>query len=256
MKGSLQWLVPSFPPFPDGFLNLAHPLDWASFITSNSHFQMPVLLPSGSLTDTENKQNFLLLICIKQKYNINSYLEVIDLGIVDTVYPLASIPLWFHSIWVSCENSHLPILLLQSLAVEDNFTTSSLLSIKIRKVHFQFSYSCQSIFLQPQKCAMSLRASVLYSRCCLPRLELWIVDYWTSLLMGSEGKRRSEPHPKPLGGAAQEGAVMRPDQEAKNHQSLQCRALTPRSTGLDSPAARLEMCIPDSPQGDGYSLSR
>jgi len=67
--------------------------------------------------------------------------------------------------------------------------------------------------------------------------------------MGSEGKRRSEPHPKPLGGAAQEGAVMRPDQEAKNHQSLQCRALTPRSTGLDSPAARLEMCIPDSPQG-------
>lgn len=54
---------------------------------------MPVLLPSGSLTDTENKQNFLLLICIKQKYNINSYLEVIDLGIVDTVYPLASIPL-------------------------------------------------------------------------------------------------------------------------------------------------------------------
>ena len=108
-------------------------------VSSNSHFQMSILLPSGSLTDTENKQNFLLLICIKQKFNINSYLEGIDSGIVDTVYPLASIPLWFHGIWVSCENSHLPILLLQSLVVEDNPTTSTLLSIKIRKVHFQFS---------------------------------------------------------------------------------------------------------------------
>ena len=120
---------------------LTMPTLWIGHLSfsSNSHFQMSILLPSGSLTDTENKQN-LLLIFTKQKYNINSYLEVIDLGaIVHTIFPLASIPLWFHSIWVSCENSHLPILLLQSLAVEDNPTTSTLLSIKIGKVYF-FSF--------------------------------------------------------------------------------------------------------------------
>lgn len=53
---------------------------------------MSILLPSGSLTDTKNKQNIIINMH-KQKYNINSYLEVIDLGIVDRVYPLASVPL-------------------------------------------------------------------------------------------------------------------------------------------------------------------
>ena len=127
--------------FPHSLMvSLTLPTLWIGHLSfsSNSHFQMSILLPSGSLTDTKNKQNIIINMR-KQKYNINSYLEVIDLGIIDRVYPLASVPLWFHSIWVSCENSHLPILLLQSFAVEDNPTTSTLLSIKIRKVHFQFS---------------------------------------------------------------------------------------------------------------------
>lgn len=75
-------------------VSLTLPTLWIGHLSfsSNSHFQMSILLPSGSLTDTKNKQNIIINMH-KQKYNINSYLEVIDLGIIDRVYPLASVPL-------------------------------------------------------------------------------------------------------------------------------------------------------------------
>lgn len=135
-----------FPHSPDGFLNLAtlwigifHSLQIATFKCPSSFLLAHWLTP---------KISKILLICTKQKYNINSYLEVIDLGIVDTVYPLASIPLWFHSFWAFCENSHLPILFLQSLAVEDNPTAFTLLSIT-RKVHPQLFLKLPKHLLQP-----------------------------------------------------------------------------------------------------------
>lgn len=146
------------------------------------------------------------------------------------IYPLASIPLWFDSFWVSCENSHTPILFLQSLAVESNPHHPS--QYKNKKGTLSVFLKLPKHLSSTPKCAMSLRPVCFHSRCSLPN---WSYGLLTELHSWWEWKAAKIKAPAKLPRRDwPKKRIMRLIKRLRITSPLQLRPWPPRSTGLDS----------------------